>query len=88
MQFRAAYDQLVAHRPARADAEYLHLLHLAASTSEREVDAALALLLEQGVVPTLDKVRSLIQAPCIPQLPPLVVDFAPYDALLGRAVHG
>jgi hypothetical protein len=88
VQFRAAYDQLVAHRPTRADAEYLHVLHLAASTSEREVDAALALLLEQGVTPTLDEVRSLTQAPCIPQMPPLVVDFAPYDALLGRAAHG
>jgi Helix-turn-helix len=88
VRFRTAYDQLAAHRASRADAEYLHLLHLAASTSEREVDAALALLLEQGIVPTLDDVRSLTQAPVIPQLPPLVIDFAPYDALLGRATHG
>ena len=88
MRFRMAYDQLVAQRPARADSEYVRILHLAASTSEREVDAALALLLEQGSVPLLDAVRNLTQPPVIPALPPLVVDFAPYDALLGRTTHG
>ena len=88
VRFRVTYDRLVATRPKGADSEYLHLLHLAASTSEREVDAALALLLEQGITPTLEEVRVLTQAPIIPQLAPLAVDFAPYDALLREASHG
>ena len=48
LTFRRAYDALAAARPERADREYVRLLHLAASTSESEVEAALTLLLEQG----------------------------------------
>ena len=48
LAFRRAYDALAAARPERADREYVRVLHLAASTAESEVEAALALLLEQG----------------------------------------
>jgi hypothetical protein len=83
--FRQAYDCLSAHRPERADAEYVRILHLAASTVEAEVEAALALLLEQRLPPTFDAVRELIRPPApsaVPQLttPDLSLDV--YDRLL------
>ena len=46
----------------RADRHYVRLLHLAASTSESEVETALGLLLDQHVVPTFDAVRDLVAA--------------------------
>jgi hypothetical protein len=83
--FRQAYDLLTARQPARADREYVRLLHLAASTVEAEVEAALALLLEQDSTPTFDAVRALIRPagpPSVPQLatPDLRLDV--YDRLL------
>src|SRR5947209_465689 len=44
--FRLAYDRLVEGGAQRADRDYVRLLHLAASTSESEVETAIALLLE------------------------------------------
>jgi transcriptional regulator with XRE-family HTH domain len=83
--FRQAYDLLTERQPTRADREYVRLLHLAASTVEAEVEAALALLLEQDNAPTFDAVRELIRPagpPSIPQLatPDLTLDA--YDRLL------
>lgn len=43
LRFRQAYDQLQQRTPQRADREYVRVLHLAATHSETEVDAALAL---------------------------------------------
>lgn len=91
--FRRAYDALVtAWDDARADRHYLRLLHLAASTSEAEVEAALSLLLDQGLAPTFDAVRDLVRLPSTTQVPPLapaVLDLGVYDRLLGRSVaHG
>ncbi|HET6318216.1 MAG TPA: IS21 family transposase, partial [Chloroflexota bacterium] len=57
--FRRAYDVLQASAAERADRHYVRLLHLAASTSESEVETAIGLLLEQHVVPTFDAVRDL-----------------------------
>ncbi|WP_422393346.1 Mu transposase domain-containing protein [Mycetohabitans rhizoxinica] len=39
--FRRAYDALLATTPTKADQEYLRLLHLAASTSEAQIDEAI-----------------------------------------------
>jgi hypothetical protein len=90
--FRRAYDTLVARQPARADREYLHVLHLAASTSEVDVAAALGLLHESDRLPTYDAVRDLVRPVVPPSLPTLSVpqlDFQVYDALLaGRSAHG
>jgi hypothetical protein len=88
LSFRRAYDRLQQEAPPRADRDYVRLLHLAASTSEAEVDAALTLLLEQTTLPTFDAVRELVQAPSIPALPaltPAVLDLAIYDRLLATA---
>ena len=45
------------------------------------------LLLDQRVVPTFDAVRDLVRTPAVQQVPELsspVLDFDPYDRLLGR----
>src|SRR5262249_33757814 len=61
--FRLAYDHLVEGGVERADRNYVRLLHLAASTSESEVETALALLLETSTLPTFDAVRDLVHPP-------------------------
>ncbi len=88
LSFRRAYDALVAAPIHRADRDYVRLLHLAASTSEAEVDTALTLLLEQGATPTFDTVRDLVRVPSaaqIPTLQPAVLDLHQYDHLLSQA---
>ena len=85
LAFRRAYDALQVAAPPRADREYVRLLHLAASTSEAEVEAALSLLLEQGAMPTFDIVRDLVRLPAattVPALGPAVLDLRIYDRLL------
>jgi len=86
LAFREAYDALCAHHtePRRADLDYLRVLHLAASTFESEVDAALVLLLAEDRVPTIEAVRDLV-APDKPAVPEVAVqqpDLHAYDALL------
>jgi hypothetical protein len=87
LAFRRCYDQLQHDVPARADKDYLHILHLAATTSEDEVQTALDLLRDGGQTPTFDQVRALVQPTPIPALPPISVNLRPYDALL-EALHG
>lgn len=90
--FRRAYDALVEATPTRADAEYLRLLHLAASTSEAEVELAIGLLLEANRTPSFEAVRELAgqakpaTAPAIDKAP---IDFGDYDTLIpSRGHHG
>jgi hypothetical protein len=83
--FRQAYDHLTERRPERADREYVRILHLAASTVEAEVEAALTLLLEQELTPTFDAVRELIRPPAPPAVPALAtpdLSLEIYDRLL------
>jgi len=87
LAFRQAYDALVHGSPARADRDYVRLLHLAASTSEADVEAALGLLREQRTLPTFDAVRELIRAPGLPTIPVLSaanLDLGIYDQLLAE----
>jgi hypothetical protein len=90
--FRRAYDRLTQATPTRADAEYLRLLHLAASTSEAEVETALGLLEEAGAPPTFTAVRELVGAPqphAGPKLTKPALDLTAYDRLLqSRREHG
>jgi hypothetical protein len=92
LTFRTLYDTLAERQPSRADREYLRILHLAASTSEADVEAALLLLGENRNTPTFDAVRELVHSSQVPQLPPLSrpqLDFQVYDALLStRYAHG
>jgi hypothetical protein len=86
--FRRAYDALRAQVPERADRHYVRLLHLAASTSESEVELALGLLLDQRLTPSFDAVRDLVRTPAaqrVPELSTPVLDLSAYDRLLGRA---
>jgi transposase len=85
LAFRQAYDRLCARRPERADREYVRVLHLAATTSEAEVEAALGRLLDGGSVPTFDAVRELVgtsQPVAVPQLRAAPLNFGIYDRLL------
>jgi transcriptional regulator with XRE-family HTH domain len=88
LTFRRAYDALRAQVPERADRHYVRLLHLAASTSESEVELALGLLLDQRLTPSFDAVRDLVRTPAaqrVPELSTPVLDLSAYDRLLGRA---
>jgi hypothetical protein len=88
LAFRRTYDALCAGKPQRADRDYVRILHLAASTSEAEVELALGLLLDQGALPSFDAVRDLVRAPVAVRLPvlgPVVIDMAIYDRLLAPA---
>jgi hypothetical protein len=84
--FRRAYDALAKRRPERADKEYLSILHLAAMSSEQDVEAALAMLLEAEQLPLLIAVRELVQS--YPNEVPAVYIAAPdlcsYDVLLSH----
>lgn len=84
--FRRAYDALTAAgHGVQVDLEYLRVLHLAASTLEVEVGAALETLLTRGERPTADAVRELTRhaepAP-VPAIEVGEVDLKDYDQLL------
>jgi hypothetical protein len=83
--FRRAYDSLLEATPTKADAQYLRLLHLAASTSEAEVELTINLLLEAGRTPSFEAVRELAgsskPAPA-PAIAKATIDLSDYDTLL------
>lgn len=88
LTFRRAFDALQKAEPgARADLEYLRVLHLAASTMESEVDVALQLLLEAGSLRQCADVHAVLGAKTspAPAMAPLVPDLASYDRLLAAA---
>ena len=71
--------------PKRANQEYVRVLHLAATTSESEVETALCLLLEAGTLPTFVAVRDLVHLPgvqSVPQLHTPTLDLSSYDQLI------
>ena len=61
LAFRKLYDELAKTRPAQCEREYLRILHLAATTSESEVEAAVSLLTESGHSLRWEAVRELVQ---------------------------
>ena len=87
--FRRAYDALQAPHPGtKGDLEYLRVLHLAASTSEADVAAALELLLGEGKQISSAAVKALTSGAPRLELPAMaapVVDLSAYDALLAEA---
>lgn len=87
--FRKTYDALCAALGGwEADVDYLRILHLAASTMEAEVEAALELLLEHKQVPRIERVKALVSpgAPSLPEMPAYEIDLGDYDALLDGAL--
>jgi hypothetical protein len=89
LAFRRAYDSIqTPHQGLKGDLEYLRILHLAASTLEADVDAALTLLLAEQKAITADAVKALVTATAarvdVPDLAPSRVDLTAYDALLAE----
>lgn len=85
--FRQAYDALAKKRPERADKEYLAILNLAAMSSEQDVEAALAMLLEAERLPLLAAVQELVRDTRPNEIPELFIaapDLCSYDALLSH----
>lgn len=82
--FRRAYDALRARKGDRADVDYVRILHLAASTTERAVEDALILLLECGEPFDYPAVKAISQPerPIIPEIHIGAPNLASYDALL------
>lgn len=83
--FRQAYDRLCRSHTLRADQHYVRILHLAATTSERDVETALDLLHDANLPPTIDAVRELVrgQTPVtIPSVSAPRLDLSTYDDLL------
>lgn len=89
--FRKAYDSLCArYDEGRACKEYVRILHLAASTVESDVEAALDLLLEEGCLRGVDQVRALVgpgNCPAGMDLAPPPVDLSIYDKLLAISME-
>jgi hypothetical protein len=87
LTFRRAYDALVAADDARADLEYVRILHLAGSDGERTVEAALTALLGEQLLPRYEAVRERVRgARTGAGVPDVVIgapDLARYDRLLG-----
>lgn len=85
--FRQAYDALRQAKPERADKEYLSILHLAATESEQDVEAAIALLLEAGDPPIGTTVRELVQNRRPSEVPFVYIpapELCSYDVLLSH----
>ena len=83
--FRRAYDALCERSHKWAELEYIRILHLAATTMQCEVEAALAAMLEAGEVPESDAVKARIGAwppPACPNVHVMMPDLAAYDTLL------
>lgn len=84
LTFRRAYDALAATHGERADVEYVRLLHLAATTRERAVEATLGGLLDERAPFDYARVQAIV-TPALPPVPALhlpMPDLAHYDALL------
>lgn len=84
LTFRRAFDALEARLGSRADVEYVRILHLAAGTSEAEVEVVLANLLDRSELLDYVQVRAAahpepIEAPLCTIDPP---DLAGYDDCL------
>ena len=88
LEFRCAYDALLAEASDQADLDYVRILHLAANDGEQCVRSVLANLLGAGSVPTYEAVRSQVRGPRTPEGVPCLNITAPdltlYDRLLGQ----
>ena len=87
LTFRRTYDAIAGDAPTTSkDLEYLRILHLAAATSEVDVEAALTMLLDARKMPDAEAVKDLLGAntnlETVPPMAALEVDLATYDDLL------
>jgi hypothetical protein len=86
--FRRAYDAVqTPHHGVKGDVEYLRILHLAASTLEADVEAALERLFAEGKAISADSVKGIVTTTAraeIPALEAAPIDLLDYDALLSE----
>lgn len=86
--FRRAYDAIqTPHHGTPGDLEYLRILHLAASTMEADVEAALELSLSERAPITCDAIKAMMGGAArveVPALPPPHVDLGEYNGLLAE----
>jgi hypothetical protein len=87
--YRLAYDRLRSQRAARADKEYLEILHLAARISERRVEHVLRHLLESGTAISPEEVNRFLDSTeaektTVPEIAVAPVPLRLYDAVLSR----
>jgi len=87
LEFRLAYDALVAHDDARADFDYVRILHMAAmDDGEQAVTNVLEELRTAGIVPEYETVRERLRGPRtpagVPDVQIEVPDLSCYDRLL------
>jgi len=87
MTFRLAYDALRRYRGQRADVEYVRVLHLAASTMESQVEAALDQLLGREEPFDYAAVRAVVtpERPSVPEIRIGTPDLGVYDQLIAGA---
>ena len=90
LDFRRAYDALVAEDTDQADLDYVRILHLAANDGEEAVRAVLAALLASGQIPTYEAMRAEVRGPRTPEGVPCIdlgpPDLTVYDRLLGTTI--
>ncbi|MGH8702859.1 MAG: IS21 family transposase [Burkholderiales bacterium] len=90
LEFRRAYDALLAADTDQADLDYVRILHLAASDGEAAVGAVLADRLARAQLPTYETVRAEVRGPRTPAGVPCLdiaaPDLAVYDRLLGATL--
>ena len=90
LEFRRAYDALLAGDVPEADLNYVRILHLAACDGEETVRVVLAQLLAGASAPTYEAVRALVRGPRTPSAVPYLEvgepDLRVYDQLLGANV--
>jgi hypothetical protein len=86
--FRRAYDALRSFHGERADAEYVRILYLAATSGEAVVERVLRKLLEDGARFDADGIRHAVspERPSVPSVAIGAPDLRVYDALLEEAV--
>lgn len=86
LTFKRAYETLSQIHPEhKASLEYLRILHLAASTMECDVEAALDLVLEDGSLRSMEQIKVLVEKASkhkVPKVEPPNVDLVSYDRLL------
>ena len=88
-RFRQCYDRLRQSHGDRADVEYVRILHLAATTMESRVDAALVRLLAESAAFDYAGVRALVapKPPVVPDIQVRPPDLSVYDRLLAGGVR-
>jgi hypothetical protein len=89
--FRRAYDAIqTPHHGVRGDLEYLRILHVAATTLQADVEAALTRLLDAEQPIHVDAVKGLLALSCpttaAPELVLPEIDLSAYDRLLSAEV--